>query len=156
MKKISLIVLLMLLLVCWKGKISLVKVDRDIDRIVKDIKITDEDKYIYLWSTGLTLSESGEIEAAEKYYLAAAKYNKEAYGSIGNMYYFRVDKEKGIKKFEEGYAKGDGESAFQLGGVYYQKGDIQKAKEWYLKGAELGNVKAQHNLGVTYRQEKNR
>ena len=45
------------------------------------------------------------------------------------MYYFKVDKEKGMRKFEEGYAKGDGESAFQLGAVYSQMGDKTKAKE---------------------------
>ena len=128
MRKI-IVILLLMTLICCKGKMSPEKIDRDINRIIMDTKRTNEDKYIYLWSTGLTLAESGEIESAEKYYLAAAKYNKEAYGSIGNMYYFRVDKEIGIKKFEEGYAKGDGESAFQLGGVYEQKGDVQKAKE---------------------------
>lgn len=125
MRKIIVMILFMIL-ICCKGKISSEKIDRDIDRIVMDTKRTNEDKYMYLWSTGLTLAESGEIEAAEKYYLAAANYNKEAYGSIGNMYYFRVDKEKGIKKFEEGYARGDGESAFQLGGVYDQKGCMIK------------------------------
>ena len=66
MRKI-IVILLLMTLICCKGKMSPEKIDRDINRIIMDTKRTNEDKYIYLWSTGLTLAESGEIESAEKY-----------------------------------------------------------------------------------------
>ena len=153
MKKLALMFLLMILLISCIGQ-----KEEDINKRVTEIESQknkdNEDKYLELWTTGLYWADKDK-KTAEKYYLAAAKYNKEAYSMIGNMYYFRGEKEKGKEKYREGFVKRDMNSAFELGGVYDAEGNLKEAMEWYMKAAEGGHREAQFNLAVVYDNDKN-
>ena len=153
MKKLALIFLLITLLISCIGQKG-----EDINKRVTEIESQkskdNEDKYLELWTTGLYWADKDK-KTAEKYYLAAAKYNKEAYSMIGNMYYFRGEKEKGKEKYRDGYAKGDMNLAFELGGVYDAEGNIKEAMDWYTKAAEGGHREAQFNLAGVYDDEEN-
>ena len=121
MKKIALILLLITLLIGCGGQRE-EEINKRVTEIESKKNKDNEDKYLELWTTGLYWADKDK-KTAEKYYLAAAKYNKEAYSMIGNMYYFRGEKEKGKEKYREGFAKGDMNSAFELGGVYDAEGN---------------------------------
>ena len=153
MKKLALIFLLITLLISCGGQRE-EEIKKRVTEIESQKNKDNEDKYLELWTTGLYWADKDK-RTAEKYYLAAAKYNKEAYAMIGNMYYFRGEKEKGKEKYREGYTKGDMNSAFELGGVYDAEGNLKEAKEWYMKAAEGEHREAQFNLAGVYDDEEN-
>ena len=151
MKKLSLIFLLITLLISCVGQRE-EEINKRVTEIESKKNKDNEDKYLELWTTGLYWADKDK-KTAEKYYLAAAKYNKEAYSMIGNMYYFRGEKEKGKEKYREGFAKGDMNSAFELGGVYDAEGNIKEAMKWYTKAAEGEHREAQFNLAICYKEQ---
>ena len=146
-----LIILLLLLSAC--GSQSDAEIKRVVERIENVSDKSDEQKYTDLYVTGL-LWENKDIKTAEKYYLEAAKYKKAAYADIGRMYYRKVNKKKGIEKYEEGWKKGDLESAYELGIIYdqYEK-KPDKGEEWLKLAGEKGHSGAQYNLGTIYRDK---
>ena len=153
MKKLALILLLITLLISCVGQRE-EEINKRVTEIESQKSKDNEDKYLELWTTGLYWADKDK-KTAEKYYLAAAKYNKEAYSMIGNMYYFRGEKEKGKEKYREGYTKGDTNSAFELGGVYDAEGNLKEAMEWYTKAAEREHREAQFNLAICYKEQGN-
>lgn len=113
-----------------------------------------EDSYKEWIDTAEKYEENREYEKAEEYYLKAAQYNKEIYMVIGRMYYYNVDKEKGIEKLKEAYEKGVYSAVGILGESEEEKGNINKAKEWYKKGIEKGDLYSQNSMAILYEREK--
>ena len=146
-----LIILLLLLSAC--GSQSDAEIKRVVERIENVSDKSDEQKYTDLYVTGL-LWENKDIKTAEKYYLEAAKYKKAAYADIGRMYYRKVNKKKGIEKYEEGWRNGDSGSANELGIIYnkYEKKPEEAEKWWKLAGEE-GNPSASFSLGLMYEKK---
>ena len=146
-----LIIIFLLFLLFWIIRNNYIKLD------IKKINKKNWDnniKYRFLIDKGLKLAKKNLIPYAEKYFLAATEYNKEAYSYIGYLYLNMVNKQIGIKKYEEGYLHGDYKSGYYLGKYYDEIGELEKAKEWYLKVANTGYVLSQLNLGIIYEYEK--
>ncbi|RRD40944.1 hypothetical protein EII29_00390 [Leptotrichia sp. OH3620_COT-345] len=78
------------------------------------------------------------------------KYDTDTYYEIALMYYYNINKEKGIKKFKEVYERYKiRDAAKMLGYIAYKKNDMVEAKEWYTKSSEDGEA-MHHNLMWIY------
>lgn len=99
--------------------------------------------------------KKGDFKKAEKYYKMATDYNKYGYYKIAIMYYYNVNREKGIKKMEEAYnIHKVVDAANFLGYKAYEKNDIAGAKKWYTLAAKDGDSDAQYELARIYENEK--
>lgn len=100
--------------------------------------------------------KKGDFKKAEKYYKMATDYNKYGYYKIAIMYYYNVNREKGIKKMEEAYNIHKVVDAAEfLGYKAYEKNNIDGAKKWYTLAAKDGDSDAQYELARIYEREKN-
>jgi TPR repeat protein len=103
--------------------------------------------------------EKGELRAAFKIFLAAAKQGDGA--SQLNIGYFydvgigvRADRSSALYWYKRLYRRGNAEAACNIGTIWRDQGKIARALRWFKKAVELGDEGANLQIAKLYLNEK--